>query len=213
VKPESTQIGLPPSSLHPSALWPFFRFSSVKSVESVILLFGFCFLPVLTGGCSQSKTYRGPEFEISRPDGYDWTLASRREQFTVAPPMAYEGLPDVSKAKLVELTCPGRRATIEVYLVNSGTAPAEKFAEAILRKPQRRNLAEGEPKATTVGGRPGQASLAVWQQTRDAPKVLFYCVRVPVGGRLWFFVASMEEGQFESLRPDLDAILRTVKFR
>ena len=84
--------------------------------------------------------------------------------------------------------------------------------KAVLRQDRRRGIAEGKGKPFTVGGREGLATIAIWRQTKTSPKQCFYCVRVPLGARLWCFVGSASQTRFETAKQEFKAILKTVRF-
>jgi len=179
------------------------------------LLLGTTALAILTTACSHTKDekrYRGPVFQVERGSAAGWVLVSKPENFAFLPPAAGPGGPDLTKVKVVELTNPTQRTSIEIYLVDGGAAQADGIMGAVLRKRQRPNVVEGEGRATLVGRRKGIASIAVWRQTRESTKHCFYCVRVPVGDSLWSFVGTAVAEHFETARRDFRSILNTVKF-
>ena len=172
-------------------------------------------LALLMGGCGSSRDlerYRGDAFDVGKPPGVGWTLVATAAYFTLPPPQAEEGGPDLARAKVAELVNRGQRSAIEIYVVEGGAASPDKVMAALCRRSQRRSLVEGEPKTVSVGGKKGRASIATWQQTRNSPKQCLYCVRVTLGSALWCFVGSAAESDFGAARKDFKAVLKTVEF-
>jgi len=156
--------------------------------------------------------YRGAGFELGTPAAHGWRLVSDPRHFAFPAPPCAPAAPSLAKWKVVELAQPDRGAVAEVYLVRPGRAKDTHVAQVLLRKHQRRRLVEGKPARTLVGGRRGNASIAVWRPTPRAVKHCFYVVQVPVGDALWCFVGSVPEEHFDTVRWQFRHILNTVKF-
>jgi hypothetical protein len=172
-------------------------------------------LALLTTACSRTKEeklYDGAMFRLTKPNAGDWVLVSKPQNFSFPPPPAHRHSPNIRKTKVVELTSVEQQAGIEIYLVRPLSAQGHDVMAAILRKHQRRNIVEAVPKAIAVGGRRGQASIAVWRQTRLSPRHYFYCVRVPLADALWCFVGNASEEHFEAARWHFKRVLNSVKF-
>ena len=158
-------------------------------------------------GSGDIERYQGPVFEVRKPSA-EWTLVADGGHFTLAEPPAA----DVAGAKVVELLNRELRASAEIFMVDGGTAEAERVMKAVRRESQRRGLVVGPRRLVAVGDREGLASIAIWQQTKTSPKQFFYCVRVPLGGALWCFVGNASQTRFKAALKEFGAILKTVKF-
>jgi len=173
-------------------------------------------LVLLAAACSRSKVerlYRGPAFRLAKPAAGDWDLVSNPREFRFPSPLPPPKLGDVRKWKALELSSAAvPRAAMEVYLVRPLSADPSDVMGVLLRRGQRRNLVEGQPKPTLVGGRPGMASIALWRPTRSSSRCYFYCVRVPLEDALWCFVGTASEEDFDAARPHFKTVLNSVRF-
>lgn len=179
---------------------------------------GRCFALALAAGLSwgcqrgAEQSYQGRVFELAKPSAEGWTLVSDPARFAFPTSVPRPDSPDVAKWKVVELAHREERTVAEVFLVRPANARTRDVMDVLLRARQRRNLARGRPKTTKVGGRTGQASIAIWRQTRHAPKHYFYVVRVPLDDALWCFVGTAPSERFETARGQFRTILDTVRF-
>ncbi|MFP4056106.1 MAG: hypothetical protein ACLF0G_04485 [Candidatus Brocadiia bacterium] len=171
---------------------------------------------LLAAGCSSSKDeryYRGPAFEVGKPPSQGWILVSKPRNFAFAAARGHVGLADTAEGKLVELTNPAARASAEIYLVDTTAADTQTVVTALLRQPPRRHLTEGPRRRVLVDGREGVGSIFAWRQSRNATTYYLYCVRVPLGTKLWCFVGTAPAEAFPRLRWDFKTVLRTVRFK
>ncbi|MFW6164251.1 MAG: hypothetical protein ACODAJ_15895 [Planctomycetota bacterium] len=169
---------------------------------------------VVGWGCQRGEEprYRGQVFEVAKPPAEGWTLVSDPARFAFPTVVPRRGASHVARWKAVEFRHSERRAAAEIFLLRPADLPSGKVMDVLLRTRQRQHLARGRPAPTTVGGRRGQASIAIWRPTRDGPRHCFYVVRVPLDGALWCFVGTAPAERFATARWHFRHILHTVRF-